>query len=84
MIQSAVSLSWCLSYSHFSHLSVVLALRSQGRLFRVRSTQIVNGAFGAGAVELAQDQLVQIVRVRQPFHQQAKPYVGKGKQIQTN
>ncbi|TNN44284.1 hypothetical protein EYF80_045519 [Liparis tanakae] len=63
---------WRREDSH-SLIPALALLRSQRGLIRVGSTQLLHGAFGGGAVQLADHQLVQVVGVRQPSHQQTEP-----------
>lgn len=61
--------------SHSPFTAVAFAfLWSRRRLLLVWSTQILHWAFGGHAVELAHHQLVQVVGVRQPCHQQTQPW----------
>lgn len=64
------------SHSHFTGLAL---LRSQRGEVRVWATQLLHGAFGCHAVQLAHHQLVKVVGVGQPCHQQAQTS-GKQKQ----
>lgn len=64
------------SHSHFTGLAL---LRSQRGQVRVWAAQLLHGAFGCHAVQLAHHQLVKVVGVGQPCHQQAQTS-GKQKQ----
>lgn len=57
------------SHSPFTAAAFAL-LRSQSGALLVGGAEILQRAFGGHAVKLAHHQLVQVVRVRQPRHQQ--------------